>query len=108
MDEVREGLQYLFQTESKYTCLLPGPGHAGMEASIANLVEPGETIVVANKGIWGARVVDLSERYGAKVVDLQKTGEGERGAFKVEICNQCRPPGLDNHSQLTDTTRTNE
>lgn len=42
-------------------------GHAGMEASIANLVEPGETVVVGNSGIWGQRVCDLAERYGAKV-----------------------------------------
>ncbi len=38
-----------------------------MEASIANLVEPGETVVVGNSGIWGQRVCDLAERYGAKV-----------------------------------------
>lgn len=35
-----------------------------MEAAIANLIEPGETIVVGNKGIWGQRVCDLAERYG--------------------------------------------
>lgn len=37
-----------------------------MEAAIANLLEPGETIVVGNKGIWGQRVNDLSERYGGE------------------------------------------
>ncbi len=41
-----------------------GTGHAGMEATIANCLEPGETIVVATSGIWGQRVCDLSERYG--------------------------------------------
>lgn len=40
-----------------------GTGHAGMEAAIANTLEPGETIVVATSGIWGQRVCDLSERY---------------------------------------------
>lgn len=35
-----------------------------MEATIANCLEPGETIVVATSGIWGQRVCDLSERYG--------------------------------------------
>lgn len=35
-----------------------------MEAVIANLLEPGETIVVGNHGIWGERVIDLSQRYG--------------------------------------------
>ena len=45
-----------------------GTGHAGMEATIANCIEPGETIVVANSGIWGQRVCDLSERYGGLVL----------------------------------------
>lgn len=39
---------------------------AGMEACIANLVEPGETIVVGNNGIWGARVVDMAGRFGGE------------------------------------------
>ena len=29
MDEIQAGLRYLFQTESKYTCLMSGTGHAG-------------------------------------------------------------------------------
>lgn len=37
---------------------------AGMEAAIANMLEPGETIVVGNNGIWGQRVADLAARYG--------------------------------------------
>ena len=39
---------------------------AGMEACIANLVEPGDTVVVGNNGIWGARVVDMAGRFGGK------------------------------------------
>ncbi len=41
-----------------------------MEAAIANLTEPGETIVVGNKGIWGQRVCDLAERYGGMGVSI--------------------------------------
>ena len=44
--------------------LVSGSGHSGMEAVIANLLEPGETIVVGNHGIWGERVIDMAERYG--------------------------------------------
>lgn len=38
----------------------------GMEAAIANLLEPGEKIMVGNAGIWGERVADLSARYGGE------------------------------------------
>jgi alanine-glyoxylate transaminase/serine-glyoxylate transaminase/serine-pyruvate transaminase len=34
-----------------------------MEAVIANLLEPGDKIIVGNNGIWGERVADLAERY---------------------------------------------
>ena len=37
---------------------------AGMEACISNLLEPGDTFVVGDKGIWGMRVADIGERFG--------------------------------------------
>ena len=64
MDEIQGGLKYLFQTDLGNTLLISGTGHAGMEAAIANCIEPGEKIIVGNNGIWGMRVVDLSQRYG--------------------------------------------
>lgn len=54
------------QLDKSMTLQVSGTGHAGMEAAIANCIEPGETIVVANAGIWGQRVCDLSKRYGGK------------------------------------------
>ncbi|KFM28006.1 Serine-pyruvate aminotransferase, mitochondrial [Auxenochlorella protothecoides] len=72
MDEVRQGLKYVFQTESNYTLCVSGTGHAGMESTLVNLLEPGETLLVGNKGIWGARVVDMARRMGVNVVDLKK------------------------------------
>ncbi|KAF6263065.1 pyridoxal phosphate-dependent transferase [Scenedesmus sp. NREL 46B-D3] len=71
MDEISDGLRYLFQTDSKYTLMVSGTGHAGMEAAIANLLEPGEKIIVGVNGIWGERVADLSERYQGDVIQLK-------------------------------------
>lgn len=31
---------------------------------MANLCEPGETILIINTGIWGVRAAELSRRYG--------------------------------------------
>jgi alanine-glyoxylate transaminase/serine-glyoxylate transaminase/serine-pyruvate transaminase len=39
-----------------------------MEAGIVNLVEPGETVVVGVSGYFGARVAEMAERRGARVV----------------------------------------
>lgn len=71
MDEVQQGLRYLFQTDSKYTLCASGTGHSGMEMAIANLLEPGEKILVGNNGIWGTRVADMAGRFGAEVVELK-------------------------------------
>ena len=68
------------QTDSKNVLMVSGTGHAGMEACITNLLQPGETIVVGNAGIWGARVCDMAGRYGAKVVELKVWDNGGRGA----------------------------
>ena len=76
--------RYVFQTDTKYVLNMSGTGHAGMEACIANLVEPGETVLVGVKGVWGARVADLAERYGANVVQMSTNGEG-RGFTLQEI-----------------------
>ena len=89
MDECQEGLRYVFQTDSKYTLLVSGTGHAGMEAAIVNLLEPGETIVVGVAGIWGQRVADMAGRFGAKVVEM-KAEEG-RGFDKETIRKVGRP-----------------
>lgn len=81
MDEIQGGLKYLFQTDLGNTLLISGTGHAGMEAAIANCIEPGEKIIVGNNGIWGMRVVDLAQRYGGDVIEL-KAPPGKAFSYK--------------------------
>jgi alanine-glyoxylate transaminase/serine-glyoxylate transaminase/serine-pyruvate transaminase len=45
-------------------------GMAGMEAGIANLIEPGETAIVARCGFFGGRIAEIAQRYGAGVVEV--------------------------------------
>lgn len=84
MDEIQEGLRYTFQTDTKYTLCVSGSGTSGMEAAIANLVEPGDKVLVGNNGIWGSRVADLAARYGAEVVEIT-TGGAPRSFSLDEI-----------------------
>nr|KAG5704757.1 hypothetical protein BaRGS_005213 [Batillaria attramentaria] len=42
MDQVKQGIQYAFQTQNEWTFAISGSGHAAMEAVVANLLEPGE------------------------------------------------------------------
>ena len=68
MDEVRGGLQRLFQAP-EHACLpLSGPGTLAMEAAMSNLLQPGETAVIAVNGLFGERLAEMAARQGAEVI----------------------------------------
>ncbi|MPC92027.1 Serine--pyruvate aminotransferase, mitochondrial [Portunus trituberculatus] len=76
MDEVKEGLRYLFQTRSDVVCCVSGTGHAGMEATMCNLLEPKDIILIAENGIWGERAADMASRHGKGNATLLIQGRG--------------------------------
>jgi alanine-glyoxylate transaminase/serine-glyoxylate transaminase/serine-pyruvate transaminase len=70
MADVQAGLRYLFQTDNEYTFAVSGTGSAAMETAFANLVEPGETVLVPGNGYFGERMGQIAERAGGEVVEL--------------------------------------
>jgi alanine-glyoxylate transaminase / serine-glyoxylate transaminase / serine-pyruvate transaminase len=71
MDETRALLQQVFLTKNALTLAVSGTGSAGMEACIANLVEPGDEVIVCVNGVFGGRMKDVAERYGATVHTIE-------------------------------------
>jgi alanine-glyoxylate transaminase/serine-glyoxylate transaminase/serine-pyruvate transaminase len=67
MDETRALLQQVFGTQNRLTLAVSGTGSAGMEACVANLVEPGDEAIICVAGAFGARMADMAERHGATV-----------------------------------------
>jgi alanine-glyoxylate transaminase / serine-glyoxylate transaminase / serine-pyruvate transaminase len=67
MDDTRRLLQRAFRTQNALTLAMSGTGSAGMETCIANLVEPGDEVIVCVNGVFGTRMKDVAERYGATV-----------------------------------------
>ncbi|XP_062438919.1 alanine--glyoxylate aminotransferase [Rhea pennata] len=72
MDEIKAGIQYAFQTSNPLTLAVSGTGHCAMETALLNLIEQGDTILVAINGIWGERAAIIAERLGANVHKLLK------------------------------------
>jgi alanine-glyoxylate transaminase/serine-glyoxylate transaminase/serine-pyruvate transaminase len=68
MDEVKEGLKYAFKTENQLTMPVSAPGSAGMETCFANLVEPSDEVIVCINGVFGMRMQQNIERFGAKAI----------------------------------------
>ena len=67
MDDTRRLLQHVFRTTNELTIAMPGTGSAGMETCVANLVEPGDEVIIGVCGYFGARMVEMAERHGAAV-----------------------------------------
>lgn len=66
---VAENLRYLFQT-SNDVLTLTSSGTGAMEAAVANLVSPGDTVIYVNGGKFGERWGELSRMYGANAVEI--------------------------------------
>ena len=71
MDEVKTLLQYAFQTKNELTFAVSAPGSAGMECCFANLVEPGDKVIVCQNGVFGGRMQENVERCGGVAVMVQ-------------------------------------
>jgi alanine-glyoxylate transaminase/serine-glyoxylate transaminase/serine-pyruvate transaminase len=72
MDEIQSLLRYVWQTENPLTIAVSGTGTAAMEATIANVTEPGDVVLVGVSGYFGNRLVDMAGRYGADVRTMTK------------------------------------
>jgi alanine-glyoxylate transaminase/serine-glyoxylate transaminase/serine-pyruvate transaminase len=71
LDRVQRQLRTLFSTRNELTLPISATGSAGMEACFANLVEDGDEVVVGVNGVFGARMADVAERLGARVVRVE-------------------------------------
>uniref|UniRef100_A0A7N8YN92 Alanine--glyoxylate aminotransferase n=1 Tax=Mastacembelus armatus TaxID=205130 RepID=A0A7N8YN92_9TELE len=67
MNDIKSGVQYMFQTQNNMTLAVSGTGHTAMECAIFNTVESGDSVLTAVNGIWGERAAEMAERIGARV-----------------------------------------
>jgi aspartate aminotransferase-like enzyme len=68
--EITAGAKRVFKTRNDLL-LLTSSGTGGLESAIANLVSPGDQVVVALCGNFGERFAALAQAYGADVVRLE-------------------------------------
>ena len=94
LDRVGDQLRKVFQTRNRVTNATPGTGTSGMETCVANLIEPGDKILVCVHGYFGDRLRQMVERQGAEItliteewgrpIDPQKVEAAMKAnAFKV-------------------------
>jgi len=72
LEDVSALLKMVFETEDAFTLAVSGAGSAGMEAAVANFIEPGMKFAVFASGYFCDRISEMGRRYGAEVVRLEK------------------------------------
>ncbi len=68
MQEALTGLKDIFDAPDGQPFLVAGSGTLAMEMALANLVEPGDRVVVVDTGYFAARMAELAEWLEAQVV----------------------------------------
>jgi aspartate aminotransferase-like enzyme len=68
--EITAGAKRVFKTKNDLL-LLTSSGTGGLESAVANLVSPGDEVIVALCGNFGERFAALASAYGADVVRLE-------------------------------------
>lgn len=63
-------LRMVFQTKNQMTLCVSGSGFSGAEAVLSNLLEEGDTLIAGSLGFFSGKIVDISHRAGANVVNL--------------------------------------
>lgn len=91
MDDIKEGIQYAFQTKNRVTLAVSATGHGAMETVVVNLIEKGDVVLVGCNGLWGERFGEMAERNGA---DVRKITKPLGQVFTTEDIQK----GLEEHS----------
>src|SRR5262245_31352584 len=72
LDDVRARLGRIFRApEGSLALAISGTGTSGMEAAVANLVQPGTRVLVVVTGYFGDRLAQMCQRYRATVSRLE-------------------------------------
>jgi len=91
MDELKELLRLAFQTRNALTVPVSAPGSAGMETAFVNLIEPGDTVVVCQNGVFGGRMRENVVRIGAQAVMVNDAFGTAVDPGKVEAALKANP-----------------
>lgn len=91
-DDAQDRLRRLFGTVNALTIPLAATGSGGMEACLANLLEPGDAAVVGVAGVFGERMCEVATRIGARVTRVEaEPGTALDDSAMAEAIARVRP-----------------
>src|SRR6202522_1974595 len=95
MGDVQVMLRRVFQTQNRITYPISASGSGGIEASVMNVLEPGDECIICSNGWFSERMAVIADRApGAKVIrveapygrtvdpeDVRRAGKGKKIKF---------------------------
>jgi aspartate aminotransferase-like enzyme len=66
IEEITQGLRKVFKTEAD-VFVFTASGTGAMEASLVNMLSPGDRILVVSNGVFGERFISMAEAFGLQV-----------------------------------------
>src|SRR3984885_1041060 len=72
MGDVQQLVKMAYGTSDGATLVISGTGSAGMEAAVANFVDPGTKIAIFANGYFSDRLTEMAKRQGANVIRFEK------------------------------------
>ena len=91
LDDVGLRLREIFGTGNKATLAVSGTGSAGMQAALANLLQPGDTAIVGIHGYFGGRMAEMARRLGAVVVTVEAEWGGVLDPDRLIAAHRAHP-----------------
>jgi len=91
MDKIQDLLRYVFQTKNELTIPMSGTGTAAMETAVANMVEPGDAVLICANGYFGLRLAEMAELYGGDVQTITRPWGEVFTAEEVKQALDARP-----------------
>ena len=92
MADIQQLLMVAFGTRDACIQVISGTGSAGMEAAVANFVEPDAKFAVFANGYFSDRITEMAKRHSARVVRLEKPwGETFGDAEAAEFVRREKP-----------------
>lgn len=79
-----EKTRRVFLSDDGQPLILAGSGTLAMDSAVANLVEPGDKMLVVNTGYFSDRLGVIGERYGAQVTHVRAPVGGRPSIADVE------------------------
>lgn len=91
MDRIQDLLRYVFETGNPLTIPISGTGSAAMEAAVANMVEPGDKVLVCTNGYFSLRIAEMARRYGGNVQTISRPWGEVFTAEEIDTALQTHP-----------------